>query len=104
MKNSLEIIKFGGKYILVSGYETIQKGDKFLHINANNVPINGDAVPRKVETFQGSIGYTGHMGASFLCFREPHRKFIKYITQTDLKKLAIKRRYNRTYKPNPDTF
>jgi len=95
MKNSLEIIKFGDKYALVSAYHTIKKGDKFLHINGVGV--------RPVEFSHGSIGYTGHGGASFLCFREPHRKFIKFITQTDLKKLTIKRRY-RTNKPNPNTF
>jgi len=86
MKTKYEILNIKGKNILVSGVETIKAGDKFVNIN------NG--IISKVETLDGMIGFTGHMGHSFLCFREKsHRKFIKEITQRDLSRMAPKRKY-----------
>lgn len=87
MRNNLEIITIDGKLALIDGFESIKSGCTVIN-------KNGTGVFKTAVKNENSIGYIGHGGYSFLYFRqEIHRRFIKYITKSDLKKLLpVKRR------------
>lgn len=76
----LDVINIGGKKALVSDCSSIQKGDKVVNI-ARNTFMKAQVLPSG-----GCPGYIN--GPAFLYFRDTiHRKFIKYLTQSDLNKL-----------------
>jgi hypothetical protein len=100
MKNNLEIIKVDDKYALVDGFDTIKKGSKVINVTGSHVGLMRTALQN-----YASIGYIGHGGASFLYFREKiHRRFIKYITKQDLKKLIPTRKYKTNNWSNPNNI
>ena len=99
MKNNLEIIiTADGKYAIVDSFDTIKKGSKVININGNGL------IRTALENY-GTIGYIGHGGASFLYFREKiHRRFVKYITKQDLKKMVPTRKYKTNNWSNPNNI
>lgn len=102
MKNSLEIIQVpDGRFILIDGYDTIRKGCNVIHLRNHSIK---KVIPMDVVKVDGTksestiIGYIGHGGASFLYFRpEVHRRFVKFITTSDLKKIVPTRKYKQNW-------
>jgi len=86
----LEIEKIGNRFAIVRRFSSAKDQNKYLKEGDQLINTNTGFI-RKVENFQGSLGYTSDNGVAFLYFQYHHVQLVKYITQTDLQQLCKKK-------------